>query len=78
MTLIVIIPLLIHCVTSSRQFYKHFHILSLGNPENYISMKIIISCNLFSLHRPYEKANMFMQVLDRVEFFFVPSFYHCC
>lgn len=54
MTLIVIIPLLIQCVTSSRQFYKHFHALSLGNPEIVveiefmISMKTIISCNLFS------------------------------
>ena len=35
-----------------------------------IFMKTIISCNLFSWHRPYEKANMFMQVfrLSRILF----------
>lgn len=40
MILIVIITLLIHCVTSSRQFYKHFHVLSLGNSERVVEIEL--------------------------------------
>lgn len=79
MILIVIITLLVQCVTSSIQFYKSVckTVLSLRKlwesswNRIMISMKTIISCNLFSWHRPYEKTNMFMQVfrLSRILFY---------